>query len=1622
MAYKIILKRSSILGKRPSNQNLGPGEVGLNTNAEDPGAFFEVSDGNIVKIGPVSVSNNPPITLPEKGEVWFDLAEGSLKIGTVEEAKKTWRKISAPYLGGGGTTVFVAPEFPYSSDNLKNDGQTLPYQTITRAVLELSKIYIQRVSSGFPKQSESNRYTVILASSRISANNGIGSPLSNFTVKFPEDPNYEVTTPDLKQFNSESGGLIIPSGISVVGIDLRKSVISPTFVPSYRVPTFPAEFRGTNQPISTIFKCSGNTYFNNFSATDKIAICDVVKVESRDSNALFFSERPHGFEFNQSVAVTISSQVNQNTGSFKSGSYYAIPLDTFRFYLSAGSQDTENNEPYVQFSELPIVDGLIGPLANIVTRLRSAHRLRLFGNVSVQELSDYYEKVQVAFSDYFAGKIINGESLINNGDSVIVGPTDSQYPDNESSNTTQNSSMYGNQVNLRSEYGMCWGDFDGAIVSGFKSVVANACTTISIQNDPSIYEIYTTLVDEEGNITQKWWNLTQASYLIIPQQERPSNLTLVDVDYQLSILNDTPINNIRYFYQNLVDSDTGTSLGILDQENDFRNFGFRVKNGAYGQFQSIYTIGCAVGVWALNGGVCNLTNSTTNFGSVSFKAEGFLGINTIGGATQNGKNFVFEGIQRPLALTRFQTEDSKNRKYLYLGGNITNVYIDSTNPDIQILEINTDFYPNFILPYSLKPGSAIWVESSNCVYRGFFAVDGGPTVITGLDDPVTYAKLRLRSWDSTIPNGTDLVSTFGVPYIRRFEDPRKEFDRCYSFYIKNTSGTAIAPQVGSVMRLNQFVQGGTNSLKPNVQFDPGTSGGWGRVFTVDAVQTGTLGSSPQFNYVIGDANQDLSYYCAITVSDYNRPWKQGAEFKNPAGSYTTFRNRNWYVAENNLWDCLYYGEATSFTPENGPYSLSPSQLYCPFVDSSVMDRQDPVESSYQGQYAQDPYILEYLPNSTYMRGATSPYTMYATTGCYDDDDGSSDLGLCLKDIPDPDFSKTFTTTPFVLSQTEEFAGNNQRYRPAIVTFSVLSPSAIPNPRQGVTVIQITQEDNDVQTPNYVEYLRVISLNGVTVKAIRLTLANSRYPSFLPPEGTTYLFPSGCTVEVCKANLVPESYFYDPDWTLTKSAVLRFFNIMGYSNQSLSQVLQPKSWGERLFYIYSFNTEPPQGGYANSTDRWPLEFNQPSTVIANTHTWAYTGYYNYSRGLLKYQTTDISKKLSADYQATTTWGGRLTVTGINDKGEIVQFGPQRQALTANYYNFSSPANASNNAYEQKDPAYVEFPSQVSVYSADDISDQFDNVTSTFNLTKNGTPIPTSQLLTDSVFVILGAVIQKPFIDYTIPVGDSKIMFNSPVPEGVKANIRVITSDDSENTLTVVPFEFIEQIDGNRQTFSLKPSDRYNKSISPLLIDSNNTFVILGGVEQIPQQPSEEPSNLNSLPWAYKIDRTGTEQITITFSEPIPVGTKVDIRSFCTASYWASRGIYPVTVYSLDSISNGFNGSATVFDLTYLGQPINPVTVNQENLIVNLGGSVQLPGEAYTISVDKINFQSGSEAPLSGTSTNLRLIGNSEFIACQVNGKFSSDFMKWGPELVLKISENLSEVNRNIQQIDEILDIS
>lgn len=1636
-AVKIIFKRSSLLGKRPTGANLEAGEIGMNTNSTDPGLFFETNNGTVVKAGPTAYLPGAPTDVPARGELWVDSDTKTLNIGT---GLSQWQKVATPFLGGtSGLTVFVAPEYENATDSLANDGQTVPFVTINRAILEVSKQIILDTLSGV--STGNNRYLIFLAPGRHCVVNAPGSTLQSFDVSY-ENFTQTITSEDLAQFNDSTyGGLILPRGVSIIGLDLKKCEVHPTYVPKYTHPEFPGNYQQEisgpvyeNEPPSSVFRWTGNTYASYFTGLDKINDRIVVKVTAQEETnfAIFETERPHGLGFNDFTQINYSEKADQSGGTFVNGAYYAYPLDNFRFLISPTNWDSLDLAP-VNVVDLPgnfftaadtaspkfLVSNIYPyyvPLdgTSYETHPYSHHRLSILKNASLKELDAFYTKVQKAFPTVFGSQV--NQNLATTTEYVIVAPTDNLYPNNLNSNSTDNSSPYENQVNHRSDYGMANADFDGKIVSGFKSAIVNSSTAVILQKDPVSYQIYSTA-------NQSWISLTEFTRASLTE-ELP--VTSIPTETQLQNLNEASIPNIRYYFETIkvADPDNGDlkSTGIPDPDNDFRHFGFRCSgSNAFLQAQSTYTIGAAVGCWATDGATVSLTNATTNFGSIAFMAEGFAGIGTLGGANPVSKGFLNAGIQRPVSLLPESVRSDEQKRILKLGSKVIKVET-GLDPRVQLIYLQKPFDPASILPYSLKPGSAVYVTSGPCTYRGFFVTDGSPTCILTADpedNPCGEgAILRLRSADSTIPNGTAALDE--IPYIRRYVDPRNDADKSYGFYIQSTSPTTQAPVLGSVLRLNQTGQNLSETIKRNYQFDPGKYGGFGQVFTVDQVLTEQYSLSANFNYKVADANQSANYVVYASLSDASTPWVQSVPsdptdlesdlvpFSTPLGSYTTYENKNYYAAENNLWEALYY--KTTFNPNNGPIKVSPDKSDSPFVISSVLQNAEPVADSWQG-YVPDPYYDYYTKGEpsqngaelTYMRGAVVPYSEYAPQFQIDDDDSSDNFGIIFNTVAVDSASTVLVSDSEVaqtaIAPTSPYAADPSFGRPEILQLNLLAVQQILSPRQGVSILQLSNGDLGV-----VEYVRVIAITSNVVQVIR-----NYYPTYAVGD-LPKVWPKGSIAKVSVDSEMPEASVYDPDWAVTKATMFRFYELMGYPKALMAPYLEPKSGGERLLLNAQLPLSPING-YARSTSSWPIEFNTASSIYANTHTWQKVGLIDYSRGLPKYNVNLLPNKLAFDYLSTASWGGRLTVMGANETGELVFGGPIKEALTSQFFSTDTPLSAAADRQIYQTPDVVQIPTPVLVYSADDISGEFDGNSTTFYLTRGGYPLPVSQLSVYGMFVFVGGVVQRPGISYSIQ-GDEDgvvapaIIFTEAPAEGLSCDIRVVTSDDDNETVEVVDFDLTPQFDGNITTFTAFPSQ-------PTLTNLNS-FLFLGGTEQ-------NPSGVNQTSGAYDVTQTPTlTQVSFLGGTP-GAGTVYDMRGILSGSKYRNAGVSSVFVASADDIAPRFDGAEKTFALEIEGEPLDPTKVNAENIFVSLGGVMQIPtaqigdelaGLAYSVDLSpitntlQIRF---ATAPLSGTTCNIRIVASDEFLTCPVPDQLLNTAIQDGPGIVLNSKNQITSID-------------
>ena len=178
-----------------------------------------------------------------------------------------------------GNILYVNPSDFDATDSIENRGNSLtrPFRTIQRALIESARFSYQ-----VGKNNDLNDRTTILvypgvhyidnrpgtaiqevASTAVFKQRVNGSwTTSGATItEFTLNSNFDIfdETNDLRKFNSINGGVILPRGTSVVGLELRKTKVRPLYVP---------DPLNSSEAPSSIFRTTGTCYFSAFTIFD----------------------------------------------------------------------------------------------------------------------------------------------------------------------------------------------------------------------------------------------------------------------------------------------------------------------------------------------------------------------------------------------------------------------------------------------------------------------------------------------------------------------------------------------------------------------------------------------------------------------------------------------------------------------------------------------------------------------------------------------------------------------------------------------------------------------------------------------------------------------------------------------------------------------------------------------------------------------------------------------------------------------------------------------------------------------------------------------------------------------------------------------------------------------------------------------------------------------------------------------------------------------------------------------------------------------------------------------------------------------------------------------------------
>ena len=503
-----------------------------------------------------------------------------------------------------GNILYVNPSDFDATDSFENRGNSLtrPFKTIQRAIIESA-----RFSFRAGRNNDKIDTTTILVypgthyidnrpGYSIRDNGGtaeikklvdkkwttIGASLTEFS----EDSNFDIFDEDndLFRYNSTEGGVILPRGTSIVGLDLRKTKIRPLYVPD--------PFDDQVLPTS-IFRVTGTCYFTAFSIFDADPNRSAYKNSSDlKVNPSYSHHKLAVFEYADGVNDAILDNVD--LGITDLDMYYAKV--TYAFGSTSGRPLA--NYPVGKDFE-PLVDEyrIVGDLRADpigITSIKAGDGAIPTTTITVttSEAHGLFKDTPILLSGITTNPTVYNGSIVV---SDVVSNTEFTYtaktnPSNPlpaasqisnaqvvvESDSVSSASPYIFSCTLRSVYGMNGMIADGNKATGFKSMLTAQFTGISLQKDDNAFMVF--------DDTTQIYNDNDTA----PEEQKPLHI------------------NSTALYKRGWESTHVTA-----------------KNDSIIQCVSIFAIGFARHFVAETGGDMSITNSNSNFGAVALESTGF---------------------------------------------------------------------------------------------------------------------------------------------------------------------------------------------------------------------------------------------------------------------------------------------------------------------------------------------------------------------------------------------------------------------------------------------------------------------------------------------------------------------------------------------------------------------------------------------------------------------------------------------------------------------------------------------------------------------------------------------------------------------------------------------------------------------------------------------------------------------------------------------------------------------------------------------------------------------------------------------------------------------------------------
>lgn len=495
-----------------------------------------------------------------------------------------------------GTILYVDPNSLDSTDSIENSGNSLtrPFKTLQRALVEDARFSYQRGLNN----DRFNKTTILLYPGEHIVDNRPGyipTGSGEYSRRSGETGLVDLTPWDLEtifdlsnpnnslyKLNSVYGGVIVPRGTSIVGLDLRKTKIRPKYVPNPE-----------NNSIerSCIFRTTGACYFWQFTILDANPNSSCyTDYTSSVSVPNFSHHKLSGFEYADGVndVVIDDDFLTIDTTRTDLDMYYE---KVAAVYGSSSGREISPDYGSGVVDIQPVVDEyrIVGPKGDSVgiTSIRSGDgglnpsttiTVDLLENIEGLSVDSPIQISGVGAAGYDGQYVIS--SVLSNTQityKVQTVPTNSLPSVTASTlslvvDTVTSASPYIFNISLRSVYGMCGLLADGDKATGFKSMVVAQYTGIGLQKDDNAFVKYDIVSGEYKNSTQ--------------------------------------INNLH----------TNSRSRF---KPEYENFHIKATNDAFLQLVSVFAIGYAQHFVTENGGDIALNNSNSNFGAKALVSSGF---------------------------------------------------------------------------------------------------------------------------------------------------------------------------------------------------------------------------------------------------------------------------------------------------------------------------------------------------------------------------------------------------------------------------------------------------------------------------------------------------------------------------------------------------------------------------------------------------------------------------------------------------------------------------------------------------------------------------------------------------------------------------------------------------------------------------------------------------------------------------------------------------------------------------------------------------------------------------------------------------------------------------------------